>query len=46
MSSDGLPICMMIAGRLGDEMTVIRAAAAFEQLHPWTERIPPLALSG
>jgi aspartyl-tRNA(Asn)/glutamyl-tRNA(Gln) amidotransferase subunit A len=44
MSSDGLPICMMIAGRLEDEMTVIRAAAAFEQVCPWADRIPPLAL--
>jgi len=44
MSGEGLPICMMIAGRLGDEMTVIRAAAAFEQARPWAGRIPPMAL--
>jgi Asp-tRNA(Asn)/Glu-tRNA(Gln) amidotransferase A subunit family amidase len=44
MSRDGLPICMMIAGRLNDEMTIIRAAAAFEKVRPWADRIPPLAL--
>jgi amidase len=29
---DGLPIGMMIVGRIGDEATVLRAAHAFEQL--------------
>ncbi len=41
-SRDGLPICMMIAGRRGDEMGVLRAAAAFEQMHPWADKYPPL----
>jgi amidase len=29
---DGLPIGMMIVGRMGDEATVLRAGYAFEQL--------------
>ena len=41
-STDGLPICMMVAGRRGDEMTVLRAAAAFERIHPWADKYPPL----
>jgi amidase len=29
---DGLPIGMMIVGRIGDDATVLRAGYAFEQL--------------
>ena len=32
---DGLPVGMQIAGRIGDESTVLRAAAAFEEAQPW-----------
>jgi len=31
----GLPVGMQIAGRLGDEASVLRAAAAFEEARPW-----------
>ena len=34
-SSDGLPIGLHIIGRRGDEATVLRLSAAFEQAHPW-----------
>ena len=35
LSADGLPVGLHVAGRLGDEATVLRAAAAFEQARPW-----------
>ncbi|MFX0100226.1 MAG: amidase family protein, partial [Candidatus Hodarchaeota archaeon] len=41
-TSDGLPIGMQIIGRRFDELTVLRAAKAFENLAPWQERRPPL----
>jgi len=39
-SPDGLPLSVMIAGRWGDEATVIRASAAFEKARPWADKIP------
>ena len=39
-SSDGLPIGLHVIGRLGDEATVLRASAAFEQARPWANRRP------
>ncbi len=41
-SEDGLPLGMQIAGRPFDEMTVLRAAHAFEQATPWKDRRPTL----
>jgi aspartyl-tRNA(Asn)/glutamyl-tRNA(Gln) amidotransferase subunit A len=32
---DGLPVALQIIGRRGDDALVLRAAAAFEQAHPW-----------
>ena len=43
-SVDGLPIGLQIVGRVGDEVTVLRAAAAFEQARPWAGVRPPLAV--
>lgn len=40
---DGLPIGLQIVGRFGDEVAVLRAAAAFEQARPWAEAKPALA---
>ena len=40
-SEEGLPIGLQIVGRRGDEATVLRASAAFEQARPWAERRPP-----
>ncbi|MSQ22909.1 MAG: amidase [Dehalococcoidia bacterium] len=39
-SSEGLPIGLHLIGRLGDEATVLRASAAFEQARPWAQRRP------
>jgi len=40
-SSDGLPIGLQIIGRLEDEVTVLRASAAFEEVRPWADKNPP-----
>ena len=42
-SSDGLPIGLHLVGRLGDEATVLRASAAFEQARPWADKRPPVS---
>ncbi len=41
-TDDGLPIGLQIVGRRFDDVTVLRAAAAFEQASPWSNRRPPL----
>lgn len=41
-TDDGLPVGLQIVGRRFDDLTVLRAAFAFEQASPWTDRIPPL----
>ena len=41
-TDDGLPIGLQIVGRRFDDLTVLRAAAAFEQASPWADRRPPL----
>jgi aspartyl-tRNA(Asn)/glutamyl-tRNA(Gln) amidotransferase subunit A len=38
--SDGLPIGLQIVGRSRDDVTVLRAAAAFESIAPWADRWP------
>jgi len=42
-TSDGLPIGMQIVGRLEDEVTVLRASAAFEEAQPWAGKHPPVS---
>jgi len=42
-TDDGLPIGLQIVGRRFDDLTVLKAAAAFEQASPWKEKRPPLA---
>ncbi|MCX5995645.1 MAG: hypothetical protein NTV59_06580 [Chloroflexi bacterium] len=37
-----MPVGLQIVGRPYDEATVFRAAAAFEEAHPWAQRKPPL----
>ena len=39
-SSEGLPIGLQIVGRRGDEVTVLKASAAFERARPWAQRRP------
>ena len=41
-TSDGLPVGLQIVGRWRDDVTVLRASAAFEALAPWAEKRPPL----
>jgi aspartyl-tRNA(Asn)/glutamyl-tRNA(Gln) amidotransferase subunit A len=38
----GLPIGLQIVGRRFDDVTVLRASAAFERIRPWREHRPPL----
>ena len=39
----GLPVGLQIVGRWRDEVQVLRAAAAFEAVRPWTHRWPSIA---
>ncbi|MEQ1507989.1 MAG: amidase [Myxococcota bacterium] len=41
-TADGLPVGIQLAGRLGDEATLIRVAAQLEAAHPWRDRRPPI----
>lgn len=41
-SADGLPIGVQLAGRYGDESTLLRVAAQLEQAKPWFHRRPGL----
>src|SRR5689334_2500452 len=41
-NDDGLPIGVMLAGRMGDEATLISLSAQLEQARPWQDRHPPL----
>jgi aspartyl-tRNA(Asn)/glutamyl-tRNA(Gln) amidotransferase subunit A len=40
---DGLPIGLQLVGRAFDEVTVLRAAHAYEQATPWHRQRPPSA---
>jgi len=40
-SADNLPIGVMLAGRVGDEATLISLSAQLEQARPWKDRHPP-----
>ncbi|MEE8158935.1 MAG: amidase [Dehalococcoidia bacterium] len=40
---DGLPIGMQIVGHKLDEVTVLRASAAFEEARPWAHVRPPIS---
>ena len=41
-TADGLPIGVLLAGRMGDEGTLISLSAQLEQARPWKDRHPPL----
>jgi len=41
-TKDGLPVGLQIVGRRFDDATVLRAAAAFEAVHPWASARPRL----
>lgn len=40
-SSNGLPIGLQLIGRSSDEVTLLRAAYAYEKATPWHRRFPP-----
>jgi amidase len=39
----GLPVGLQIVGKRRGEVAVLRAAAAFEAVRPWSGRVPPIA---
>ena len=41
-NAEGLPIGVMLAGRMGDEGPLISLSAQLEQARPWKDRHPPL----
>jgi amidase len=41
-NADGLPIGVMLAGRMGDEATLISLSAQVEAARPWRDRHPPI----
>jgi aspartyl-tRNA(Asn)/glutamyl-tRNA(Gln) amidotransferase subunit A len=41
-TKDNLPIGLQIVGRRFDDVTVLRASAAFESARPWAHRRPPI----
>ena len=41
-SADGLPIGVMLAGRMGGEPTLISLSAQLEAARPWKDRHPPI----
>ncbi len=41
-NSDGLPIGVMLAGRMGDEATLISLSAQLETARPWKDKHPPV----
>jgi amidase len=44
-SDSGLPIGVQFAAGFGDEATLMRIAAAFEEAMPWSDRKPPIHVS-
>jgi amidase len=41
-TAEGLPLGLQIVGRRLAEVSVLRAAAAFEEIAPWKDRKPPI----
>jgi amidase len=41
-NADGLPIGVMLAGRIGEEATLISLSAQIEAARPWRDRHPPI----
>lgn len=45
-SADGLPIGVHIAGRFGEDATILKLSAQLEEAAPWFDRRPPLVAAG
>lgn len=41
-TEEGLPVGLMIVGRRFDDLAVLQASAAFEEIVPWADKFPPL----
>lgn len=41
-SADSLPVGVQLAGRFGEDATLLALAAQLEQAAPWFDRVPPL----
>jgi aspartyl-tRNA(Asn)/glutamyl-tRNA(Gln) amidotransferase subunit A len=41
-AGNGLPVALQFVGRWRDDATVLRAAAAYEELAPWSQHRPPV----
>jgi len=41
-TSDGLPVGVMLGGRIGEESTLISLSAQLEDARPWKDRHPPI----
>jgi aspartyl-tRNA(Asn)/glutamyl-tRNA(Gln) amidotransferase subunit A len=41
-TAEGLPVGLQVVGRRFDDLSVLQAAAAFEQTQPWADRRPAL----
>jgi amidase len=41
-TAEGLPIGVMLAGRMAEEATLISLSAQLETARPWKDRHPPL----
>jgi aspartyl-tRNA(Asn)/glutamyl-tRNA(Gln) amidotransferase subunit A len=46
LSKNGLPLSVQFAGRAHDEVTLLRAAAAYERASPWRLQRPPVKKPG
>jgi amidase len=44
-TEDGLPVGVQLVGRFGEEATLLRLAVQLEQMFPWAERVPPVAVA-